>query len=375
MTNEPVPLPSPAAGWKDRVSAGWLLARRHHNLLFFFGGFLFDILTLDRIDAWLDLSIQFCYLAAVAAILDRQALEQLGLWKASGRWEKWWSHNTEAVHFLYGSLLSAYVVFYSKSSTFSRSALFLIFVGVLMVANEMPQVQKLGSRLRFGLFALCLASYLIYLLPVAIGHMGAWIFLLSILLSAAICAGLIWSWAKKSGSTRRQAFALAGAPALVLSLLVVFYWLRLIPPVPLSLQFAGVYHRVQRQDADFVLTYRKPPFYAFWRKDDRVFLARPEDSVHCFARIFAPARFSGQIYMRWLTQDASGTWATSQRVPLEIHGGRGQGFRAFSAKSRYVPGRWRVDVETEDERVIGSTSFSLKQDAGQGAIEWKERRM
>lgn len=364
-----------AAVLKAKAASGWDLARRHRNLLFFFGGFLFDVLTLDRIDAWLDLSIQFLYLAGIAVILDRQALQQLGLWQPAGPWVKLWEHNTAAVHFLYGSLLSAYVVFYSKSSTFSKSALFLIFVGVLMVANEMPQVQRLGSRLRFGLFALCLASYLIYLLPVLIGKMGGWVFALSILLSASICGGLIWSWARKSGSSRAQALGLAGAPGVVLALLVVFYSLRLIPPVPLSLQFAGVFHKVQRENAEFVLTYRKPPFYAFWRKDDRVFWARPEDTVYCFTRIFAPSRFTGQIYMRWLTQDASGTWVTSQRVPLEIHGGRGQGFRAFSAKSRYTPGRWRVDVETEDERVIGSTAFTLKADSTTSQVQWKQRRM
>src|SRR4051812_554514 len=100
--------------------------KHNANTFFFIGGFLFDAYALQRIDSVLDLIYQFIYLVVIAAIVLWQEKEKRGLWRPEGRTAKLWHHNIEALHFIYGGLLSAYVIFYFKSSTFSRSAYFLL---------------------------------------------------------------------------------------------------------------------------------------------------------------------------------------------------------------------------------------------------------
>src|SRR5688572_15502155 len=114
----------------------------------FVAGFLFDFLTLQRIDAWTDLAFQFGYLAGLTGLLVLQQREELGRWAPSRLMSRVWRYNTEALHFLYGGLLSAYVVLYFRSSTSARPVLFLALLAAVMVLNEVPRTRNAGYRLR-----------------------------------------------------------------------------------------------------------------------------------------------------------------------------------------------------------------------------------
>jgi hypothetical protein len=85
---------------------------RLSSVVTFAAGFLFDLLTMQRIDAGLDLAFQFAYLGGFTGLLVYQHREVMGRWTSSRLAARWWRHNVEALHFLYGGLLSAYVVLY-----------------------------------------------------------------------------------------------------------------------------------------------------------------------------------------------------------------------------------------------------------------------
>ncbi|HEX5042885.1 MAG TPA: DUF2914 domain-containing protein [Candidatus Polarisedimenticolaceae bacterium] len=347
------------------------LLRRHSNVVMFAAGFLFDLATMRRIDAWTDLAIQLFYLAALTVLLLYQHREARGQWEPPAPVGRLWAHNVEVLHFFYGGLLSAYVVLYLKSSTRARPLVFFLLLVALMFLNEMPQVRRAGYRLRLGLYAFCVISFLNYFVPLLIGRMSGWVFLLALSLSA----GVVWLVADRlaaPAADRRAVRARLFLPALTVCLLIGgLYVFRLIPPVPLSVQFQGIYHDVLRQDSAFLLTYQKPPLHLFWRQDSRPFRTRPGDRLHYFVRVFAPTRFRHAVYARWESRGGEGGWRTRDRIRLPVVGGRARGFRAYAVKSNFEPGRWRVTAETDDGRALAAVTFRVVEDGGTGTRAWR----
>src|SRR3989304_5506377 len=238
----------------DRLKWVRDLAKRYSNVIFFVGGFLLDAFTLIRIDSILDLVLQSLYLSGITLIIVGQAYLDAGHWQPQAWMARLWSFESEIIHFFYGGLLSAYVILYFKSTSMSRSIIFLAFVFILMFVNEIPQVRRLRSLLRLGLYAFCLISYLNYLFPILIGRMGSWVFTLAWVLSASLIYVLIKKLAGLHPEPKKVRVRLGWSPVLVLVLVAVFYFNKWIPPVPLSMQYAGIFRSVEPQSGGYRLT-------------------------------------------------------------------------------------------------------------------------
>jgi len=355
-----------APGGMDRLKLYFSRNERAVATAFFAAGFVFDMLTTGRIDSWLTIGQQALYLAVITVVLLQMLHEQgqpapePAAMPAARRW--YYEYRGATVHFLLGGLLNLYAIFFFKSSSLLVSFAFLAFLVVLLLANESRRFKSLGLPTKFALLALCLLSYFAYLLPVLAGSIGLLMFLLSMLAGSLPLLGAAW-WIRRSAPER---FALARRQILlplgcVLIGFLGFYLFRLIPPVPLSIPFIGVYHAVERTEEGYRLSHERPQ-WRFWHNGDQEFRAQPGDKVVVFFRIFSPSRFADQVQVRWYWRAGAGVggWALQDTIPIGIVGGREQGFRGYGVKSNYQPGRWKVQVETTDGREIGRIYFDLE---------------
>jgi len=329
---------------------------------FFAAGFIFDIVTTGRIDSWLTIAQQAVYLTVIMGILVHMFLEQDAPppQPAGSRFRKWYyEYRSPLVHFLMGALLNLYAIFYFKSSSLLVSFGFLGLLVVVLLANELKRIKSLGLPFKFALLSLCFLSFAAYLLPVLLGSIGLTMFLLSMLVGCVPLVAAAWRIRKvvpeKFRAARRQILVPLGC---VVIGFLGFYLFRLIPPVPLSIPFIGVYHSVERTDTGYRLGHERP-VWRFWQNGDQDFRAQPGDRVYVFFRIFSPARFSDQVQMRWYWKDPARGWALHDEIPIRIVGGREEGFRGYGVKSNYQPGEWKVQVETTDAREIGRVYFDL----------------
>lgn len=328
--------------------------------LLFFGGVTWDALTLQRIDALLDNLILGVYLVllggfVVLATLARNdrplppPLQKLAPW-APG-----------IIQFLAGGLFSAYVIYYTRSASFSTASLFLLVLVGLLVANEVVWSRVWSSYLLIGVYFLAVFCYFTFFLPTVLGTMGLGVFLTSGFVSAGLVIGLILYLDGHGvfGSTG----SFLGAVGVVLALLglvVVFYVNHWIPPVPLALREGGVYHEAERRGEAFLLRYEEPPWHRPWQNDDDPFYYTSSDTVHCFTAIFAPTALQTDVYHHWQYYNPTrGAWVDTDRIGYEVVGGRRNGYRGVTYKRHVRPGRWRVTVETADRRPIGRIRFDV----------------
>jgi hypothetical protein len=336
------------AGTFERLKLYYASHPRGTAAAFFAAGFVFDMLTLGRIDAWFTIGQQALYLAVVMALL-------LQIFLASERFVK---YREPLVHFLLGALLNLYALFFFKSSSLLVSCGFLAFIVALLLANESRRFKSLGLPFKFVLLSLCLLSFSAVLVPVLVGSIGVAVFLLSMLVGCLpLAAAAAWIRRRKPElfpRARRQMLVPLGG---VLVGFLASYLLRVIPPVPLSIPYIGVYHGVERNEQGYVLTHERPA-WRFWHHGDQWFAAQPGDKVYVYFRVFSPARFSDQVLLRWYRKGSR--WALQDTIPIRIVGGREAGFRGYGVKTNFQPGEWKVQVETTDGREIGRVYFDLE---------------
>jgi hypothetical protein len=129
--------------------------------------------------------------------------------------------------------------------------------------------------------------------------------------------------------------------------------------VPLSLKDIGVYHSVEKTEDDmYKLSYYKP-WWKFWSKASADFQAAPGDKVIVFFKLFAPSNFTEEIRLQWSHRPPNGDWVEYDSIPIQIFGGRGQGFRGYGSKQNFTEGDWKTRVLASDGREIGRVYFEI----------------
>ena len=334
--------------------------KRMAPLISFIAGFIWDSLTLTRIDRlWVNF-VLLLYLTLLGLTLfllhlaDNDKIEN----KLVLKYREWFP---SAIQFFFGGLFSAYVVFYFQSATMSKSWVFIFLLILLMLGNEFIKDRFSGLKVYLPLYFLAIFSFFTFFIPVIIRVMNLWVFLLSGFISLTVIAGFVYALFRFDSDQNRALFRQIALTILSIYILLnAFYFLNWIPPVPLSLKEGGIYHHIQKKDGLYEMRFEKGSWYQFWKKSDDVFHYAPGDTVFCFASIFAPTKLDKNIIHHWQVYDEKqGKWLTTDRRSYRIVGGRDGGYRGYSYKKNMQPGEWRVDVETKEESLLGRITFEI----------------
>jgi hypothetical protein len=351
--------------FKDKILDSRAFVQKHQRfipIISFFAGFTWDSVTITRIDAVSDNLIIGLYLIFLGILIvltlrsEQNRLEKPLLIKYSHLYPT-------GIQFFLGGLFSAYVVFYFKSASFTKTAIFLGLLILLLVANEFLKNKLTNTFLLISLYFLAAFSFFIFFIPVITGYMNTLTFI------AGSLAGLmppffILSYLYRTNliSSKKQYQKHLGLVGGIFIIMIFFYLLNLIPPVPLAMKYAGVYHHVSKNDSTniYVLKHEKSAWYQFFKNDDSDFHYQESDTVFCFASVFAPTCLTKGIAHEWqYYSEIRNEWIVTDRTVYRLTGGRDGGYRGYTFKKNIEMGEWRVDIITDDDQILGRIKFEI----------------
>jgi len=372
---------------RTALIAAWLhplkAYERHISAAAMLGGFGVDSVAYGRLDHPITQTLLIVYLGIAAG-----AIVVLHWLEARQDWQSWAVVKLRAylpalTQFMFGSLWSAFLVFYGRSGVVAGSWPFLVVLAAIFIGNEAFKKYRVRLVFTTTLFFFALISYAAFMVPVFTHTIGVPTFLLSGAASVVVFAGFLWLLNKIGrGRLEEMKLKLAAGGVAVYAVVTGLYFLNVLPPLPLALQNSGVYQALcrvppaaaeqircvgapmpkpPRQDGLYYRAMGEPWQWTTVFGVPPVVHVAPGGQVIVFGAIFAPINLNTAAFHVWQRyDDVGGDWKTVQRVTNLLHGGRGKGYRGYSFKTNPRPGLWRVDFRSVDGRLIGRTVFVIQ---------------
>jgi hypothetical protein len=332
---------------------------RHISAASILLAFTIDSFTLVRLDQFLTIFLLVVYLLVVGAGIIRINLREAG--KAP-----WLSDNTYlwliiAVQFSFGGLFGRFLIYYSRSGSLYASWPFLLLLAVLLIGNEFAKKYYSRLSLQVGFFFLTIFGFMIFFVPIILGQMGPSVFIFSGLLSLAVFGAFIHILLRFAPSKIRQNRSkLLLTTGMIYALINIFYFANMIPPIPLALREADVYHYVMKAGDVYNVTREETQPFDFLQLYPTVHIVKGQP-VYVYTAVFAPTNFDTSIVHQWqYYSDESGKWVDDNKITFPIVGGSDRGYRGYTIKSNISAGLWRVSVETTRGQIIGSIKFAVE---------------
>jgi len=344
----------------ERMKQLYLAHERHITTGAFILGFVIDNFTLQRIDLLFENLVLFGYIfvSALSIIVIGVANKK----QATTARRSFVQHTAPlTLQFAFGGLFSGFFIFYTRSATLAASWPFLLVLLILLLGNELLKRYYTRLTLQISVFFFALYSFLIFYTPIVLHTMNGWVFLLSGVLSLMVMVLFIKVLSFFIPDQVRRAKYVFGASIGGIFLLVnVLYVTNIIPPIPLSLKDAGVYHNVERVDGRYQVTQEPKPWYAFIQTTNTIHKT-DNTPVYVFSSVFAPTDLNVPIIHEWQFYDeVKEEWTTTDELTFTISGGRDGGYRGFSRKRNIPAGTWRVNIKTEQGLLIGRETFKVE---------------
>ncbi|HAS80916.1 MAG: hypothetical protein UR25_C0001G0016 [Candidatus Nomurabacteria bacterium GW2011_GWE1_32_28] len=323
-------------------------------------GFIFDALTLKRLDTlwenfWiLGHIIIVGFFMALIHIKEGEIGDE-----ANPQKKHFWYVNI--IQFFFGGLLSAYIVFYFRSTDIFTMWPFLLLLLVAFIANESLKRHYIRFSFQISLLFLSIYSFAIYLIPILTHKIGPQIFLLSGLSSIiTITLFILTIFHFKKNKFKESKKIIIFLVTSITIFINFLYFTNLIPPIPLSLKDTGVYYSIQKnKDNNYEVTYEDSNWKNYF-KLYQDFKKEPESPVYVYSAIFSPKNLNLTVSHEWqYYNEIQNKWIIKTIVSLPVIGGRDGGFRTYSKSSNLEYGKWRVNVKTLSGQIIGRIRFNL----------------
>ncbi|MBO6523011.1 MAG: DUF2914 domain-containing protein [Balneolaceae bacterium] len=339
--------------------------KKYAPVAFFICGFIWDSLTLGRIDRLYDRIILCTYLSSLSACLYLFNLSDDGKWKDTFI-ERFEEYLPLAIQFFLGGLCSAYVIYFSRSVSFSKTIIFFVILVVLLFANELLKKRISNKYLQFSAYFFVNFTFFTFFIPVLVKQMNTAIFIISGFISLSTTIALVVHIYNSSPTTQKEIDKVKMLAMIVgiYVLINTFYFFNLIPPVPLALDTGIVAHSIEKNNDEYLVTYERTDWYKIWRDNREQFVHKKGENIFVFTSIFAPSNLNKKVAHRWKWfSPHTNEWEVIDDINFEITGGRDEGFRGYTFKSNVMEGLWKVDVITEEGLVLGIIDFEIIQDS------------
>lgn len=272
--------------------------------------------------------------------------------------------------FAFGGLFSGYLSLYSRSAAISLSWVFVVALVVFLIGNERFAHFYARFSVQMSIYFTVVFSFFIFFLPVIFHRIGTLMFLLSgasaLVVVSAFFAGLLKLMPEMSIYRTRVARTIA----VIYIAFNILYFTGAIPPLPLALKDAGIYHSVTRTNGNYELAGEPVPWYDVFARYNTVYHARAGESAYAYSAVFAPSGLSVVILHEWQRYDDTlNQWLTTDTVAFPVSGGRDGGYRGYSIKSVITPGKWRVNVVTQYGALIGRIAFTVERSTTAAPLE------
>lgn len=333
------------------------------------GGFVFDALTLKRVDEiWENIWVWgHIILIAIIMVLVNRIENNPGDEKNPEKVHFWL---VNALQFLFGGVLSVFLVFYFRAAELTTSWPFILILLVAFWANE--SLKRRFVRLTFQVTLLFLSIYCssIYLLPVLMHRIGQDVFLYSGLFSLVLISFFLFtlSFVSREKFRKSKLYIYISIVSVWVSINFL-YFTNLIPPIPISLEDSGIYYSIKKEGDVYFGEYKYLGLVShilLYPKISSIYYKE----VYAYSAVFSPTNFETEIIHEWqYYNENEKKWYTNNTVMLQIVGGRDGGFRTYSSQSNLNVGKWRVNVLTTSGQVIGRIRFNVVKYDQKGNLE------
>lgn len=266
------------------------------------------------------------------------------------------------LQFAIGAIIAEIVVFYSQGSTLTGGWLYLVILAAVLISYQQFVSPPVRFAIQVGVFFAALYSLAVFSVPVLAGTVGWSVFVVSGVVTVAISFFFLYLY-NIVGATAYTPFQQYSflAIAIIFVGMNVLYVTETMPPLPLSVDRARVFHSITYDEStNTYLAERESLRWHDFLRAYYIVRVPSGEGLAVFSSVFAPVGNPEQIIHVWQSFDSQNDeWSEEGRIEFPVrHVGEGS-YRGYSRKETVSPGLWRVDIRSTDGRTIGRVNFRI----------------